>query len=72
MIVKLQRSLETFPDGPPTVLIYDENHRHQTIQPLSNELRQVFGDRVKFYCHAQMRGTLLSIDVSKQVEDPGW
>lgn len=69
MIVKLQKPIFP-PDGP--VLIYDQSREHETTQPFTAELAMLFGERLKFFCHAKMRGPVLIIDVSREVDDPGW
>jgi hypothetical protein len=66
-VFKLQRAL--FPPDAD-VLAYDKWRRHQVTLPMSDELRRLFGDRVKVYCEAEPNGQGLTI--GKRVADRGW
>jgi hypothetical protein len=66
-VFKLQRAL--FPPDAD-VLAYDERRRHEIVLPMTEQLRRLFGDRLKIYCEAEPNEQGLT--VGKRVADRGW
>ena len=54
MIVKVQRSLE-ITATKAQMLIYDKTRKHQYQNDLTEEVKQLLGDRLKAYFNAELK-----------------
>lgn len=73
IIFKFQRPLYQVGavPGEPEVLVYDESRQIEGMIPLTDELRELFGNGFKFYaaCFINGDGTL---SIRKVVDDQPW
>jgi hypothetical protein len=67
MIVKVQKPISP---GDAPVLVYDEYRRVEAMVPMTDQLRQMLGTKLKIYCEATKRGDEISF--GKIVPDRGW
>lgn len=67
MIVKVQRPIMP-PDGP--ALVYDQYRRFEATVPMSDQLKQMFGTKLKIYCEATKHGP--GVAFGKIVSDRDW
>jgi hypothetical protein len=67
MIVKVQKPI--MPHDAPC-LVYDQYRRIEATVPLTDQLRQMLGSRLKIYCEATKQGP--DIVFGKVVPDRGW
>lgn len=69
MIVKLQLPLSST-TANPGVLAYDKSRKFMVEIPVSPELKELFGPKVKIYCEAHVEKDKLVVD--SKVADQSW
>ena len=65
VIIKLQRPIL----GADTMLAYDKEQKIMGQIPISNEVKALFGDRLKIYCRCRYRNSDGMLFIDEEVDD---